>query len=119
MGTNKNRGLQWIHETLPDIVGLRSEQQSKKVEMTVSDIVLLLTKLWTRTKDIPCEPRTRVAFHSITAIEGIGGFRLGPLIGMKYGQFNLKIVRDPRIQNKKSKSSPRPPYATRGERRKR
>lgn len=76
-------------------MGLTREQQFEKMEMTPSDIVLLLTTLWARAKDIPCEPRTRVAFHAITVIEGIGGFRLGSLIGMKYGQISLKIVRDP------------------------
>ena len=63
--------------------------------MTPSDIVLLSTTLWARVKDIPFEPRTRVAFHAITVIEGIGGFRLGSLIGMRYGQSSLKIVSRP------------------------
>ena len=63
--------------------------------MTDSDIVLVLITLWTRAEDIPCEPRARVAFHAITLIDGICGFRLGCLVNLKYKQFNLGVVRDP------------------------
>jgi len=77
------------------LAGLAREQQFDKKEMTASDIVLMLVTLWTRARDIPCEPRERVAFHSLVVLDGIGGWRPGSLIGMKYGQVSLAIVRDP------------------------
>ena len=74
--------------------------------MTASDIVLLLITLWKRARDIPCKPRERVAFHTLTVLDGIGGWRPGSLIGMEYGQVSLGIIRDPATGRKKLVATP-------------
>lgn len=63
--------------------------------MESSDFVVFSTTLWTRAADIPCHPRARVAIHSVAILGAIGGWRLGALLGMKYGQFVVAVVRDP------------------------
>ena len=77
------------------MAGLEREQQFKKVEFTDQDIVRFLKTLWIRAKDIPCEPRVRIAFHNIILIQGIGGFRPYSVIYLTYGQFKLGTIRDP------------------------
>lgn len=70
------------------------EQTFTKQEMTENDIVLLLDTLWRRADDIPCTPKTRVAFHSVVLMTGLGGFRPEVLMSFLYNQISLWVVRD-------------------------
>jgi len=65
------------------------------VEMTPADIKVFLETLWLRADDIPCTPPVRVSFHSVVLLLGIGGFRRGMVLGLKFRQVQLAIVRDP------------------------
>ncbi|KAK3938590.1 hypothetical protein QBC46DRAFT_439975 [Diplogelasinospora grovesii] len=62
----------WIYEELPDITGLTREQQFDKMEVIASDIVLMLSTLWTCVKDIPYEPRERTLSPSSTELAAGG-----------------------------------------------
>ena len=65
-----------------------------KTEATTDDILLILSTLWERADDIPCDPRHRLAFHTMVLIASIG-FRPGTLENMLYQQVKLLVVRDP------------------------
>ncbi|CAJ2508640.1 Uu.00g136660.m01.CDS01 [Anthostomella pinea] len=64
--------------------------------MAPEDIMVLLGTFWTQARHIPCLPQTRVAFHCAILIAGIGGFRPGEVMNLKYRQVAFELVRDPR-----------------------
>lgn len=66
---------------------LTREQTFVEKEATAEDIVLLIKTLWRRADDIPCSPLLRISFHNMLLLAGIGGFRPGILVNIKY---NLK-----------------------------
>lgn len=67
-----------MNEVLPDLVPhLTREQQFEKKGMQSNDSIVVYTTLWTRAADIPCQPRARVAIHSLAILGAIGGWRLG------------------------------------------
>ncbi|KAK3947351.1 hypothetical protein QBC32DRAFT_401647 [Pseudoneurospora amorphoporcata] len=67
------------------------KQTFEKTEATIDDILLILSTLWERAVDIPCDPRYRLAFHILVLIEGIG-FRPGTYKNMLYQQVKLLVV---------------------------
>lgn len=63
--------------------------------MTSSDVISLLDTLWRRATDIPCRPDARLAFHCSTVLGGIGGWRPGSLVKIKYRDVSVAWIRDP------------------------
>ncbi|CAJ2510239.1 Uu.00g061390.m01.CDS01 [Anthostomella pinea] len=97
--TNEDKwtsGHCWIEEELPDLMDLNRKQSFEKKEMTPEDIMVLLGTFWTQARHIPCLPQTRVAFHCAIFIAGIGGFRPGEVMNLKYRQVAFELVQDPR-----------------------
>ncbi|KAI0399797.1 hypothetical protein F4802DRAFT_587765 [Xylaria palmicola] len=86
----------WIAQELPDFFHLNREQSYKKTEMTANDVMVLLVTLWTQARHIPCEPLTRVSFHTAVLMAAIGGFRPGELLPLKYNQVRFELVQDPK-----------------------
>ena len=84
---------QWIYGELAAEFGLSSGYI--KVEATPQDLIMYLQTLYLRADDIPCTPRTRVDFHGILLLLGLGGFRCGMVLGLKYRHVQLAVVRDP------------------------
>lgn len=63
--------------------------------MTSTDIYVLLTTLWSRSRDISCDPNTRINFHAFLLLSAIGGFRRGTVLEVGYDQLRVVVVRDP------------------------
>lgn len=53
-----------------------------------------------RADDIPCQPRTRLGYHGIVTLGGIGGFRISTILSLKYRDVSLFVVRDPNDRSK-------------------
>lgn len=87
--------MQWIKASAEDL-GLRREQSFVKKEATPEDIAVVLKTLWLRAEDIPCSPVVRLAFHGVVLLSGLGGFRPGVLMSLKYSQVALDLVVDPK-----------------------
>lgn len=85
---------QWIKGKAGEL-GLTREQTFVKAEATPVDIAVLLKTIWMRAADIPCDPVTRIAFHSMVLLGGIAGFRPGMIVDVKYCQVALYVVLDP------------------------
>ena len=66
----------------------------EKVAATPEDIRVVLNTLWTRPADITCDPETRLAFHAIVILAGLG-FRPGVVLEVNYENVKLALVRDP------------------------
>lgn len=81
---------------LAPFLGLQIDPGYEKVEMTSTDVHLFLVTLWERADVICTKPQTRVSFHSKCLLAAIGGFRRGMLSGMKYSQFRVAALRDPK-----------------------
>ncbi|KAK3896336.1 hypothetical protein C8A05DRAFT_40171, partial [Staphylotrichum tortipilum] len=86
----------WIRKGLADMFGLmrESELSFEKDETTADDLLMLLDTLWTRAKDVPCQPQYRVAVHWTLVLAGFG-FRPGSLMKFRYKHVRLLVVRDP------------------------
>ncbi|KAL6794822.1 hypothetical protein GGI42DRAFT_128351 [Trichoderma sp. SZMC 28013] len=84
----------WISH-LGEELGLSLEQGFEKSEMTAEDVIFCLDTVWTRAKDISCRPSIRLAFHCATLLGGIGGWRPGSLVNIRYKDIELAWVRDP------------------------
>jgi hypothetical protein len=69
--------------------------------MTSEDIVLLLRTLWSRATDINCNAKTRLAFHGVLLLAGIGGFRPGVIMQYKYDDVQIGLVRNSLRPDKK------------------
>ncbi|KAI0133446.1 hypothetical protein BJ170DRAFT_606345 [Xylariales sp. AK1849] len=91
----------WIEEDLAGELSLTRHQTFEKHEMTPDDIILLLGTLWSRGTDISCDAKIRIAFHGVLLLAGIGGFRPGVIMQLKYDQVRLGLVRDPLKPDKK------------------
>jgi hypothetical protein len=68
----------------------------EKKEATDEDIILLRNTLWQRANNVRYNPNTRVSFHAILILQGIGGFRPIALMRLPYGQVHLAVVQDPK-----------------------
>lgn len=84
----------WIFDELAEQYSLKSSDY-KKVEMTPADLLLFLRTLWVRGDHIPCTPLVRVSFNGVITTLGIGGFRRNMVLGMKFAQVQLAVIRDP------------------------
>ncbi|KAH8655592.1 hypothetical protein BX600DRAFT_515367 [Xylariales sp. PMI_506] len=91
----------WIEIDLAEEYNLTRDQTFEKREMTSEDVLVLLRTVWTRGPDISCNAPDRLAFHTILVIEAIGGFRPGTVLGLRYDQVELGLVRDPIQSDKK------------------
>ncbi|UKZ79054.1 hypothetical protein TrVFT333_006805 [Trichoderma virens FT-333] len=89
----------WIPH-LAERLGLSCEQGFVKSEMTAEDVIFCLDTVWTRAKDISCRPSIRLAFHCATLLGGIGGWRPGSLVNIRYKDIELAWVRDRNIPSK-------------------
>ncbi|KAI1340623.1 hypothetical protein F5Y15DRAFT_45409 [Xylariaceae sp. FL0016] len=85
----------WIESEAADVLGLTRQQTFEKKEMTPEDIMILLGTFWKQAEHITCSPKTRLAFHTAIVIAGIGGFRPGEILNLKYKQVAFELVRDP------------------------
>lgn len=83
--------MKWIRARAEKL-GLTRDQTFVKKEATAEDILLLISTLWQRAVDIPCEPELRIAFHNMLLLSGIAGFRPGVLCNIKYSQVQLDLV---------------------------
>ncbi|KAK3377649.1 hypothetical protein B0H63DRAFT_221614 [Podospora didyma] len=90
----------WICTDLTDKFGLSRFQMFVKQATRAEDVIVLLGGLWGRPQDIPCDPRTRLAFHSLVLLATIGGFRPDTLVNLPYSQVQLVLVRDPNYPQK-------------------
>lgn len=63
--------------------------------MSSEDVICVLAVTWLQAKHIPCAPRIRLAFHTATVLGGLGGWRPGSLVGIKYKDVAFAWVRDP------------------------
>ncbi|KJZ77307.1 hypothetical protein HIM_03031 [Hirsutella minnesotensis 3608] len=89
----------WI-PFLADELGLSKQQGFEKSEITSEDVICILDTLWRRAEDIPCKPSTRLAFHCATVLGGIGGWRPGSLVRIKYQDVSIAWIRDPKVPSK-------------------
>ncbi|KAF3763129.1 hypothetical protein M406DRAFT_331693 [Cryphonectria parasitica EP155] len=85
--------VKWI-KSYAGTLGLTREQTFVKKEATAEDIILLIRTLWQQSIDIPCAPIIRIAFHLVVLLSGIGGFRPGCLMDLKYSQIALDLMLD-------------------------
>ncbi|KAF3766355.1 hypothetical protein M406DRAFT_330180 [Cryphonectria parasitica EP155] len=76
----------WIAEDLAPQQGLSLTQTFEKREATSDDVLLILSTLWGRSRDIILEPRLRISFHGILLLSAMGGFRIGVVKDLKYRQ---------------------------------
>lgn len=90
------RIVRWIFLDLAIAKGLDTKPKYDKVEMTSTDIARVIRTLWIRANAIPCEPITRVSFHAILQLAGVGGFRPGTLENLRYRQFEVQVLRHPK-----------------------
>ncbi|KAK1961640.1 hypothetical protein LY78DRAFT_721698 [Colletotrichum sublineola] len=86
---------QFIKVQLTEEFNLTRKQQFVKRETTSEDIISHLITLWSHAGDIPCDPRTRIWFHFAVILAGLGGFRPGVYLNVKYRDVVLSVVRDP------------------------
>ncbi|KAK4204850.1 hypothetical protein QBC40DRAFT_249586 [Triangularia verruculosa] len=99
-GPRANRGAAvvfidtWIVRELAANHELSPYQTFVKKEATAEDIMLVLSTLWVRAKDIHCDASTRVAFYATLLLASLG-FRPGVVTGLSYDQVRLGLVRDP------------------------
>ena len=59
---------------------------------------MLLNTLYNRAFDIVCDPETRLAFHAITLMMAIGGFRPGAVMGkgkLPFKRISVALMRHP------------------------
>ncbi|KAK4206080.1 hypothetical protein QBC37DRAFT_393662 [Rhypophila decipiens] len=82
----------WIAGDLSNKYNLNREQRTVKREATAEDVMMVLDTLWSRAADIPCEPRARVAFHSLVILCSLG-FRGGVTMNFCYKDVELQVVR--------------------------
>lgn len=68
--------------------------------MQSEDIISTLDILWTEAKHIPRRPSTRLAFHTATVLGGLGGWRPGSLVNIKYKDVQFAWVRDPKVRTR-------------------
>ncbi|KAI0130782.1 hypothetical protein F4814DRAFT_444923 [Daldinia grandis] len=84
-----------------DTMGLSKMSDYQTVELTVTDIGLILKTLWSRADDIPSlEPVQRVIFHGLVLLFAFG-FRQGMIFGMLFRDITLVVVRDPVERHKR------------------
>ncbi|PKK52457.1 hypothetical protein CI102_4191 [Trichoderma harzianum] len=83
----------WIPHLAIEL-GLSLEQSFEKSEMRADDVIFCLDTVWTRAKHIPCRPSIRFAFHCATLLGGIGGWRPGSLVNIRYEDVEFAWVRD-------------------------
>ncbi|KAA8624040.1 hypothetical protein SMACR_12725 [Sordaria macrospora] len=106
-GKARGEVIQWIQSTLAQKFNLSCKQTFEKTEATTDDVLLILSTLWERAVDIPCDPRhrdntpvlvtvrhNRAAFHTLVLIGSIG-FRPGTYENILYRQVKLLVVRNP------------------------
>lgn len=67
-------------------------EQSFVKEATCEDIMMILRTMWSRASDIACQPRLRVAFHSLVILGSLG-FRPGTIMNLPYNQVRLFLFR--------------------------
>jgi hypothetical protein len=68
------------------------------VLFTGADVLVLLNTLYDRAFDIVCDPDTRLAFHAITLMMAIGGFRPGAMMGkgkLPFKRISVALMRHP------------------------
>lgn len=85
----------WIFQELAAELSLATTLTFDEIEVTAKDIYVLLNTLYERADDIPCQPRTRLGYHGIVTLAGIGGFRISTILTFKYQDVSLFLVRDP------------------------
>ena len=66
------------------IIGLIRYQTFKKREATTKDLILILSTLWMRGKDIRFSPRLRAAFYVAVLLYSILGLYIGEAMQIKY-----------------------------------
>ena len=90
----------WAFQELSVELGFATTLTYEKIEMTSKDIYVLLNTLYVRADDIPCQPRTRLGYHGIVTLGGIGGFRISTILSLKYQDVSLFAMRDPNDRSK-------------------
>ncbi|RYC59464.1 hypothetical protein CHU98_g6760, partial [Xylaria longipes] len=86
----------WIFHEGAEIMGLIAAPEYQKVEFTVNDIGLILKTLWLCAHLVPfVAPIQRVVFHALVLMFAYG-FRQGMIMGMKYRDVTMAVIRDDR-----------------------
>ncbi|KAH7012700.1 uncharacterized protein B0I36DRAFT_436685 [Microdochium trichocladiopsis] len=93
---------EWIERKLAVDFDLRYDQTFEKKEMTLEDIMCFLQVLWEHAQHIRCSPQTRLSVHLMILLAGITGFRPCEVLGLKYSQVKLEVVRSPRRPQERS-----------------
>lgn len=84
----------WIYHEGAQTMGLSTTPDYQTVEFTVTDIGLILKTLWLCADLIPfASPILRLIFHALVLLFSYG-FRQGMIIGMKYEDVAVAIIRD-------------------------
>ncbi|KAK0610404.1 hypothetical protein B0T17DRAFT_658205 [Bombardia bombarda] len=84
----------WIFHEGAEEMGLRTTPDYQKVEFTVTDIGLILKTLWICADLITfLFPLQRLVFHALVLLFSFG-FRQGMIIGMKYLDVAMGVVRE-------------------------
>lgn len=84
----------WIYHEGAEAMGLSTAPEYQTVEFTVNDIGLILKTLWLSAHLITfVAPIQRVIFHALVLLFSFG-FRQGMIIGMKYRDVKMAVVRD-------------------------
>jgi hypothetical protein len=91
---------QWMWTDLAREARLIKELTFEKLEATDKDVIVILRTLWERAADLGIDPDTRISFHANVLLSAMGGFRPGCLGDMRYKDFVLSILRDPRDRSK-------------------
>jgi hypothetical protein len=66
----------------------------EKIEAAAEDVIGIANIVWERPDVIPCTPIIRVALLALLVLAGIGGFRPKAILGFKFNQVLLAIVRE-------------------------
>ncbi|KAF5969555.1 domain-containing protein [Fusarium coicis] len=84
----------WIAATA-DEMGLQLEQTVEKKAISTEDLLLVLDTIWKDAIHIPCLPQVRLAFHTAVVPGGAGGWRPASLLGLKYEDVEIGLMRHP------------------------
>ena len=96
---------QWLWTGLAHEAQLLKELTFEKIEATAEDVIVILRTPWERAADLAIDAETRISFHAKVLLSAMGGFRLGCLGKIRYKNFVLPILRDPRDRSKMKRES--------------
>jgi len=74
----------------------RRRWQFDKIELVGADVIILVDTWYARSDVLSCTPYSRQTWHFLLLIQAITGCRTGCLREMKYKDFQIFLLRDPK-----------------------